>query len=99
MYYANPDKENYDGIRLCFDELHGNGFALVRPSLHEPVLVVHFESESENGVVKMVKDLFYALRHNAFLDVSPLEDYVKAWRENKVQTLKAKFARELSVQI
>ena len=99
LYYANPDKENYDGIRLCFDELHGNGFALVRPSLHEPVLIVHFESESENGVVKMVKDLFYALRHNAFLDVSPLENYVKAWRENKVQTLKAKFARELSVQI
>ncbi len=94
LYYAKLDEQNYEGVRLYFDELHGNGWTLVRPSLHEPILVLHFESESENGVVKMVKELFYALRHNAFLNVSPLENYVKAWRKNKVQTLKAKFARE-----
>ena len=93
LYYASPAKDNYEGVRLCFDNLHGNGWMLARMSLHEPLLTLHFESESVDGAVKMVKDLYYFLRRYTSLDVTPLEDYAKAWRKEKVETLKIKFAR------
>ena len=93
LYYASPAKDNYEGVRLCFDNLHGNGWMLARMSLHEPLLTLHFESESVDGAVKMVKDLYYFLRRYTYLDVTPLEDYAKAWRKEKLETLKIKFAR------
>ena len=86
LYYATPADDNHEGIRLCYDNLHGDGWALMRMSLHDPVLPMNVESNSKNGCIKIVKDLYYFLRKYDFLDISPLENYITNWREEKVRT-------------
>ncbi len=56
---------------------------MMRMSLHDPVLPMNVESNSENGCFKMVKDLYYFLKKYDFLDVSPLEKYIEEWRAKK----------------
>ena len=83
LYYAKPADDNYEGFRLCYDDMHGDGWALIRMSLHDPVLPINVESNAKDGAVKMVKDLYYFLRQYAFLDLTPLTDYIDAWRACK----------------
>ncbi len=51
--------ENYEGIRVSFDEKSGDGWLLLRMSLHEPLLVMNCESD-ENGGVEKILNWFYA---------------------------------------
>jgi phosphomannomutase len=53
----NVVAENYDGIRVSTDEGSGNGWFLIRVSLHEPVLVLNVESDSKGGVTYMLNAL------------------------------------------
>ncbi len=92
VYYATPAPDNHEGLRLCYDALHGDGWALMRMSLHDPVLPMNVESNSENGCFKMVKDLYYFLKKYDFLDVSPLEKYIEAWRAEKSKIAVEKLA-------
>ena len=91
-YYATPAEDNHEGLRLCYDNLHGNGWALMRMSLHDPVLPMNVESDSENGCLKIVKDLYYFLRKYEQLDISPLEKYIRQWRDNKSEEVLEKLA-------
>ncbi len=83
VYYATPAPDNHEGLRLCYDDLHGDGWALMRMSLHDPVLPINVESDSDNGCFKIVKDLYYFLKKYDFLDISALENYIAAWRKEK----------------
>lgn len=40
---------NYEGIRVACDKSNGDGWFLLRLSLHEPVLALNIESDSEDG--------------------------------------------------
>ena len=90
--YATPANDNHEGFRLRYDDVHGNGWALLRMSLHDPVLPINVESDSENGTVKIVKELYYFLKKYDFLDVSPLERSIENWRTEKIESLKEKFS-------
>lgn len=92
LYYATPADDNYEGMRLCYDDLHGNGWALMRMSLHDPVIPVNVESNVENGCIKIVKDLYYFLKKYDFLDITPFENYIANWRENKGKEVLVKLA-------
>jgi phosphomannomutase len=46
--------ENYDGIRVAADESRGNGWFMLRISLHEPLLVLNIESDAEGGIKNML---------------------------------------------
>lgn len=52
---------NYEGVHVTVDAKHGNGWALLRKSLHDPVLPLNIESEEKGGVAKI------AARMHAFL--------------------------------
>lgn len=91
LYYAKPAQDNYEGYRLRYDELHGDGWALIRMSLHDPILPINVESDSEGGVIKIVKDLYYFLKKYDFLDLSPIEECITAWRKGKLDTVKEKW--------
>ena len=52
---------NYEGVHATCDAAHGNGWALLRKSLHDPVLPLNIESEEDGGVAKI------AARMRAFL--------------------------------
>ena len=92
LYYAIPASDNHEGFRLRYDELHGNGWALMRMSLHDPVLPINVESDTAGDSIKIVKDLYYFLRKYDFLDISPIENAITAWRKDKIENLKIKFA-------
>jgi len=41
---------NYEGVRINFDQGSGNGWALLRKSLHDPILPLNIESDDVGGV-------------------------------------------------
>ncbi len=45
--------DNYEGVHVTVDAAHGNGWALLRKSLHDPVLPLNIESEEPGGVAKI----------------------------------------------
>ncbi|MCD7729236.1 MAG: phosphomannomutase/phosphoglucomutase [Clostridia bacterium] len=69
--------ENYEGVRLCFDREHGDGWALVRMSLHDPILPINVESNSGGGILKIVPFLYRVLSGFSYLDCSKLETYLR----------------------
>ena len=48
---------NYEGIRVNLDENHGNGWFLLRLSLHDPLLPLNIESAEVGGAKKIAKEL------------------------------------------
>lgn len=46
---------NYEGVRIAADKESGDGWLLLRLSLHDPVLPLNLQSDSVGGVVKMTK--------------------------------------------
>ena len=48
---------NYEGIRVNLDNAHGNGWFLLRLSLHDPLLPLNIESNSVGGVKMIAKEL------------------------------------------
>ncbi len=71
---------NHEGKRAYYDGTHGDGWALLRMSLHEPILPINVESNQAHGVFKIVKDLYYFLKKYPFLDVAPLRKAVEDGR-------------------
>ena len=67
---------NYEGLRVACDQLSGNGWFLLRQSLHDPVLPLNVESESSAGVTWMVKKLLQFFAGYINLDVSSLQNYI-----------------------
>ena len=54
---CKPAEDNYEGLRVCVDEGNGKqGWFLLRCSLHDPVMVLNFESQVEGGVSMMAEE-------------------------------------------
>lgn len=47
--------DNYEGIRISLDKDHGDGWMLLRLSVHDPVLPFNAESNSHGGIEKIVE--------------------------------------------
>ncbi len=45
---------NHEGVRISFDGNNGDGWQLLRMSVHEPILVLNCESNKEGGVEQMM---------------------------------------------
>ncbi len=58
-------KNNYEGIRVNADSAHGNGWFLLRMSLHDPILPLNIESDDAGGVKLIAADLGEFLAHYA----------------------------------
>ena len=48
---------NYEGVRVNLDEAHGNGWFLLRLSLHDPLLPLNIESNEHGGAKKIAREL------------------------------------------
>ena len=75
--YATPAPDNHEGCRVRYDDEHGNGWALIRMSLHDPILPINVESNEKGGCKKIASDLYAFLKNYDFLDLSPLEKAIK----------------------
>lgn len=74
--HASLAPDNHEGVRVNFDNAHGDGWLLVRMSLHDPILPVNAESNTAGGVKKIVKELHDFLKNYDFLDLSPAENFL-----------------------
>lgn len=73
--FLSPAPVNHEGIRINFDQSHGNGWALVRMSLHEPIMPVNVESEEKGGNAIIIKELYKLLKGYPFLNCKALKNF------------------------
>ena len=85
--YAKPAPDNHEGCRVCYDADHGDGWALVRMSLHEPILPINIESNQQDASIKIVKDLYYFLKKYPCLDMSPMVKVIEEYRKRLMDGL------------
>ena len=69
-------KINYEGIRIACNPSSGNGWFLLRLSLHDPVLPLNVESDDPEGVPFIVKKLVKYLSNFEMLDITSIQKYV-----------------------
>ena len=65
-------KDNYEGIRVSFNKKNGDGWFLLRLSVHDPIMPLNIESDSKGGV-----DKIYAKLKPFLENCEGLETYVK----------------------
>jgi len=68
---------NFEGVRVNLDEAHGNGWFLLRLSLHDPLLPLNIESNSVGGTKKIATELASFIAGYDKLDAAKLMDFVK----------------------
>lgn len=68
-----PASENYEGIRISVDPAHGNGWFLLRLSLHDPLMPLNIESRQAGGVKLIAARVYELLSGMSGLNLSALE--------------------------
>lgn len=69
--------DNREGMRISADSENGNGWLLLRLSVHDPIMPLNIESNEEGGVMKIAKDFYEFIKNFDLLDVSPIENFIK----------------------
>lgn len=81
-FFAENDKrwslapDNYEGVRINFADGEGDGWALVRMSVHDPVMPINFASRVKGGNKKMARSLYYLLEKYPFLFTGQLKKFI-----------------------
>ncbi|MBR4194086.1 MAG: phosphomannomutase/phosphoglucomutase [Oscillospiraceae bacterium] len=68
---------NYEGVRVNLDGDHGNGWFLLRMSLHDPLMPLNIESDSVGGVRRIARELFPFLARFDKLDTAKLAEFAR----------------------
>jgi phosphomannomutase len=69
--------DNCEGVRVSLDESHGNGWFLLRLSVHDPIMPLNVESNSKGGVKTILEELSGFLGScTDRLDLAPLRKAV-----------------------
>lgn len=68
---------NFEGVRVNLDDAHGNGWFLLRLSLHDPLLPLNIESNSIGGANRIAAELAGFLSGYSELDAASLLNFVK----------------------
>lgn len=75
LSYLTPAPDNYEGIRINFDGEHGDGWALIRMSLHEPIMPINVESNRAGGNKLIIQRLYEFLKDYPFLNCEIMKKY------------------------
>ena len=68
---------NFEGVRVNLDEAHGNGWFLLRLSLHDPLLPLNIESNSQGGAKAIAKELAGFIKSYDQLDATKFLAYAE----------------------
>ena len=66
---------NFEGVRVNLDKEHGNGWFLLRLSLHDPLLPLNIESNEVGGAKIIAKELSKFIKNYDALDAKALIEY------------------------
>lgn len=84
-------EDNHEGIRVSFNKTNGNGWFLLRLSVHDPIMPLNIESDSKGGVEKIYNKI------KPFLEsCEGLETYVKPATVKKAAVKKTASTEEKS---
>ena len=73
--YANKEEnwivadDNREGIRVSFDKNNGDGWLLLRLSVHDPIMPLNIESDSIGGVEIIKEKVMSFLKNTTGLDL------------------------------
>ncbi len=73
---CNIIKNNYEGIRVNFDKNNGDGWFLLRLSVHDPIMPLNVESDTKDGVKSILKLIYEYLKDCDGLDTSKIKKYL-----------------------
>ena len=68
---------NFEGVRVDLDGDHGNGWFLLRMSLHDPLMPLNIESDTRGGVKTIASELASFLLGCDDLGTEKLADFLK----------------------
>jgi phosphomannomutase len=69
--------DNREGIRISFGKQNGDGWLLLRLSVHDPIMPLNIESDSAGGVQRIAEQLNAYLLTCKGLDLSSMENFLK----------------------
>ncbi len=69
--------DNYEGIRVNLDKQHGNGWFLLRLSLHDPLLPLNIESNDKGGAKIIASELAKFIESYDKLDYKTLTAFAE----------------------
>lgn len=69
--------DNREGMRISADKENGDGWLLLRLSVHDPIMPLNIESNTVGGVMQIAKDFYEFIKDFNLLDITPIEDYIK----------------------
>ena len=61
-------------MRISADKDNGNGWLILRLSVHDPVMPFNMESNEKGGVKKIAKSFYEFIKQFDKLDISPIEN-------------------------
>lgn len=68
--------DNHEGIRVSFGKENGEGWFLVRLSLHDPVIPINIETDVDGGAKVIAQALYEFLKDYDQLDLTSFEQYL-----------------------
>ena len=71
------EPNNYEGIRVRFDKGEGDGWFLLRLSLHDPIIPLNIESNTQGGVKQIAGKLYPFVAAYEQLDSACLKEEVQ----------------------
>lgn len=72
----NVADDSYEGVRVSFGKGAGEGWFLLRLSVHDPVMPLNIESDTAGGCKVIAKQLMAFLEKRPEIDPSPLAAYL-----------------------
>jgi phosphomannomutase len=69
--------DNYEGVKVNFGENDGDGWFLVRMSVHDPIMPINFESNKKGGNKIIANKLLSILKGYAFLNTQNLTKFLQ----------------------
>ena len=70
--------DNREGLRIFLDKAHGDGWFLLRLSVHDPLMPLNIESDEKGGVTVIVRQVYDFLKTCDGLDSSMVEAYIES---------------------
>ena len=73
----SPAPVNFEGLRVSFDKDNGDGWFLLRLSLHDPIMPLNIESNTAGGAKVIAKKLYAFLQDFDGLDLKNLKSFIE----------------------
>ena len=69
--------DNYEGVRVSFNDKKRNGWFLLRLSVHDPVMPFNTEINTKGGCVEICRTFYEIVKNVKGIDFTTIKDFIK----------------------